>query len=99
MICTNPLCDTQEKAPTGYCARCGADLYSYDTGAICTECQEEIKAPETVVEYAEAWPRKWFKFIWDIINEDYMKPVLQQFKEYCEGGDADGPDFESWAES
>lgn len=96
LVCTD---DAQQRPALGYCARCGNELYSYDDGDICTECREEIKSPETVVKYAEAWPRKWFKFMYDVIGEDFMKPVIAQFKEYCEGTDTDGPDFESWAES
>ena len=58
LVCTD---DVQQEPALGYCARCGNELYSYDDGDICTECREEIKSPETVVKYAEAWPRRWFK--------------------------------------
>ena len=98
LVCTD---DVQQKPALGYCARCGKDLYSYDDGDICTECREEIKEPETVVKYAEAWPRRWFKFMYDVIGEDFMKQALKEFKDYCVGFDKEtnSPDFESWAES
>lgn len=38
----DPLRDKQMDPPTGFCARCGAELYHYD-GEICPECKEEIE--------------------------------------------------------
>lgn len=36
-----PLRDMQDTAPRAYCRICGADLYEYDTGPLCPECEEE----------------------------------------------------------
>ena len=37
----DPLRDSQQAPPTGYCVRCEAELYSYDS-EICAECKEEL---------------------------------------------------------
>lgn len=37
-----PLRDTQEEAPAGYCARCGAELYGDEAQrGLCPECEKE----------------------------------------------------------
>ena len=36
-----PLRDMQDTAPRAYCRICGAELYEYETGDLCPECEEE----------------------------------------------------------
>lgn len=35
------LQDMQDVEPRAYCPVCGAELYEYDTGDLCPECEEE----------------------------------------------------------
>lgn len=35
----DPLRDSQQAPPTGYCMRCEAELYEYDNGPLCPECE------------------------------------------------------------
>lgn len=93
------LRDAQAVPPVGYCARCGAELYSCDEGNLCSECNAEINSPEIVVKYAEAWPQRWFRFLREEKHEDYVRPILNAFRDYCQGPDCDGPDIEDWARS
>ena len=43
MIWLDPLRDVQRQLPSGWCARCGAELYPYDS-EICAECKEELES-------------------------------------------------------
>lgn len=36
-----PFKDVQLDDPTGYCLRCGGELYSYDDADFCSECMED----------------------------------------------------------
>lgn len=80
------------------CARCGGEIYGGDS-ELCAECEAEIQSPDIVVQYAEAWPRRLFKFLWDQKDENYMKEFFGAFREYCEGSEAGCPDLEEWARS
>lgn len=42
----DPLRDKQQDPPTGYCARCGAELYRYDRGPLCPECERDESVDE-----------------------------------------------------
>ena len=46
MLPLNPLRDKQQDPPTGYCARCGAELYRYDRGPLCPECERDESVDE-----------------------------------------------------
>lgn len=91
----DPLRDEQERPPVGECARCGGEIYGMDAD-LCADCDTEIHSSETVVKYAEAFPRKLFRFLWDEASEDYMKVFLDAFREYSQGTDEYGPDIEAW---
>lgn len=41
MLSIDPLRDMQDVQPRAHCPVCGAELYEYDTGDLCPECEEE----------------------------------------------------------
>ena len=43
MVSLYPLRDMQDIPPRAYCRICGAELYEYDAGPICPECEEELE--------------------------------------------------------
>lgn len=97
MLMFDPM-DSQDRPPVGQCARCGAEIY-YGDSELCTECDAEIHSNEIVVKYAEAWPRRLFKFLYDQKDEGDVREFLSVFRAHCEGDDLNCPDFESWAMS
>ena len=40
------LKDKQAEPPAAYCRQCGAELYRYDTGPLCPECEQEEQENE-----------------------------------------------------
>ena len=42
----NMLRDKQQDPPVAYCLRCGAELYRYDTGPLCPDCEQEEQENE-----------------------------------------------------
>lgn len=94
----DPLRDEQECPPVGECARCHRAVYNFDS-ELCSECEAEIRGTDIVVKYAEAFPRRLFKLMWEERNEDYMKEFLTVLREAFQGTELGGPDIEAWAKS
>lgn len=38
--------DVQCDPPVAYCPRCGAELYRYDAGPLCPDCEQEEQENE-----------------------------------------------------
>lgn len=94
----SPWRDAQNEAPRAYCRRCGGELYG-EVVDFCSRCEEEFRSVETLIKYFQAWPDRLFAFFDSEKDEEYMKPVLEAMREYCEGGDKNGPDLDTWARS
>ena len=90
--------DPQQADAVCTCTRCGGEIYGSDSD-LCDACEEEAHSLDTIVKYAEAWPRRLFQFLWSEKDEEYMKPILLAFREYCEGAEDGCPDFFGWARS
>ena len=93
-----PWRDVQLEAPQAYCKRCGGEIYG-DSADFCTDCEEEFQSLDTIIQYFKAWPDRLFAFLGSEKDEEYMKPVFEAMREYCYGGDKNGPDLYTWARS
>lgn len=40
MLSIDPLRDMQDQPARARCGRCGAELFEYDPGGLCPDCQE-----------------------------------------------------------
>ena len=94
----DPLRDPQSRPAAGECVRCHGELYNLDS-ELCPACEEEIHSNDIVVQYAEAWPRRLFKFLWSEKDEEDMEWFLAAFREYCVGSEFGCPDMDEWAKS
>lgn len=90
------LRDVQEQPPCGWCSKCGAELYSYDTGDFCPKCIEDMKSNEAIIRYASIFPERLFNFLSSEKDENYIQPFFQAFREYCVGTDETGQDIDDW---
>ncbi len=45
----DPLRDMQDMPPTGYCARCGGEIYAAEPDTLCSFCAEEMEEEDETV--------------------------------------------------
>lgn len=90
--------DPSEERPIRYCSRCGAEIY-YGRDTLCDACLEETGGRAGMIEYAKAWPTRFWSFLEENRDAEWMDRFFEELYSHLIGDRPDGPDFERWRRS
>ena len=82
--------DPSEERPIRYCSRCGAEIY-YGRDTLCDACLEETGGRAGMIEYAKAWPTRFWSFLEENRDAEWMDRFFEELYSHLIGERPDGP--------
>lgn len=81
--------DPSEERPIRYCSRCGAEIY-YGRDTLCDACLEETGGRAGMIEYAKAWPTRFWSFLEENRDAEWMDRFFEELYSHLIGERPDG---------